>query len=616
MELDDLKKKIDVANQAYWVKHEPIMTDSQYDALIEQLRILDPTDVRLTYIGGVQGGVVHNPPMLSLDKRYSHEEIIKWCSSLGPLSTIYAVQPKYDGIAGKLVYTDRGWQLSTRGNGHIGEDITDKMPYIDIKTPDVLMQRALLSPTESVIHNIKDIPIYGEIIVSNTNFERYFKSGKILKPSGEKYTTQRNTVAGILSSKDPILSDQDKVFTFVDYNCNTTLLTLEELQNPEVWEQLIIDAEKLDYPMDGLVLKLGDSVKLQKLGVTQHHPRGMMAFKFANESETSNILNIVWNVGMRSITPKAIVEPVKINGVTITQATLFNLRYVIQNHFSIGDRVKVERAGDVVPHICCDDHVCVGSELNIPRTCPSCGHKTHQEDVELVCTNPDCPGVLLAKFQKAAKELKLDGFGKSVLSNLIQHGVHSLQALLSLDHEQLMSYGFGEKTSYNLERSLLVAKQQTATPARLLSAMGIPRISQATAASLLITCPLEELVRLTKDQLQEQFSMHGENGKSLTKWLSDPSNLHTLTLCMMMCTNLYQISNTFEPKVCFTGKMSVPRSQLETYAVQKGYRTVDQVTKGVDILVVPDDISYTSDKLQKARRYGIQILTETQFRNS
>lgn len=615
MELDVLRKQIDEANQAYWVRHQPIMTDQQYDALIEQLRILDPTDIRLTYIGGVQGEVVHNPPMLSLDKRYSHDEIVKWCSSLGSSNTVYIVQPKYDGIAGKLVYTDHGWQLSTRGDGHIGEDITDKLPYIDVKTPDPLMQQALCAPTENVIQKIKDIPIYGEIVLTNTNFEQYFKSGKILKPSGEKYTTQRNTVAGILSSKEPILSDQDRVFTFVDYRCNSTLLTLEELQHPDTWEQLIIDAEKLDYPMDGLVLKISDPIKLQELGVTQHHPRGMMAFKFANESETSNIIDIVWNVGMRSITPKAIIEPVKINGVTIGQATLFNLRYVIQNHFSIGDQIKVERAGDVVPHICCEYHVRIGQDLNIPRYCPSCGCKTHQEDVELVCTNPKCPGVLLAKFQKAAKELKLDGFGKVILSSLIQYGVTTLQQLLTLDHVYFIQHGFGEKTSYNLEHSLKIAKQQI-TPAKLLSAMGIPRISQATAASLLVTCPLEELVRMTHEQMVEQFRMHGENGKSLVKWLSIPENLHTLTLCMMMCTNLHQISNTFEPKVCFTGKMSVPRSELAAYAARKGYRSVDQVTKDVDILVVPDDISYTSDKLQKARRYGIQILTETQFRNS
>ena len=613
MELTELRNRIDAANTAYWQDHQPIMPDQEYDKLIEQLRILDPTDPRLNYIGGSQGTVVHNPPMLSLDKKYSHEELIKWCESVSRTADeLFVVQPKYDGIAVKMTYDNQRLQLSTRGDGHIGEDISDKVPYIKLVTNDgislKIWKQQLTEPLSF------PFILYGELVITNTDFNTYFQSGKYLRKDGERYTTQRNAVAGMASLKDVTFQEGDQPLTLVEYQSCEQVFPLRELKDPENWERLLEEIQDLDYPLDGIVVKLVDPLLHSQLGATQHHPRWAMAYKFANEHETSRILDIEWNVGMRSITPKAVIEPVKIGDVTVSQASLFNLRYVIQNHFSIGDQVKVERAGDVVPHICPEEHVHIGQELNIPSHCPSCGQRTHQEDVELVCTNPDCPGVLLAKFQKAAKELKLDGFGKVVLSTLIQHGVHNLQTLLSLEQESFQKYGFGDKTAINLSNSIQAARRST-TPAKLLSAMGIPRISKATAATLLVTCPIEDLISHSPEQLAEVLAMHGENGKSLVNWISQKENMLTLTVCMMLCTNLHSVSNTFEPTVCFTGKMSVTKSALSDYAKIRGYRVVDDVTKGLDLLVVPDDEDYLSDKLRKARRYGIEILTETQFRN-
>lgn len=615
MDIIDLRNKIDAANTAYWQDHQPIMTDQEYDKLIEQLRILNPSDPRLNYIGGTQGTVTHNPPMLSLDKRYSHEEVIKWCKSVAREDTTFVVQPKYDGIAGKLVYTTRGWQLSTRGDGHVGEDITNKLPYIEVRTTSPILLQALRSATGKEAQALLNMPFYGEIVITDENFDEFFRSGKILKQNGELYNTQRNTVAGLLASKEPFPDLKGrKILTFVEYPFYSSIITLQDLEDPEEWDELVSDVEELNYPTDGLVIKLGDANRIQELGTTQHHPRGMMAFKFANESQISTLRGIEWNVGMRSITPKALIDPVRIGNVTIQQASLFNLAYVIRNDFRLGDEVKVERAGDVVPHICTEDHVRHHGELCIPHTCPSCGHPTHQEDVELVCTNPKCPGVALAILKKAAKELKLDGFGKVVLLNLVNHQILKLHQLLSLTQEDLCTYAdVSPKVAEKLYASIQQARRTT-TPASLLSAMGIPRISKATAASLLVTCPIEQLVSTPPDRLSELFSMHGENGKSLVKWLSQPENVLALTVTMMLCTNLHAVNNTFEQTVCFTGKMSMQRSALEEYAKLKGYRPVDSVTRELDILVVPDAEDYHSDKLTKARRYGIQILTESQFR--
>lgn len=616
MDIHTLRRRITEANRKYWQEHQPSISDQEYDRLIEQLRILDPNDPLLQYIGGEKGTVVHNPPMLSLDKRYTHEEIVKWCQSVSTEGTSFVIQPKYDGIAGKLVYTDLGWQLSTRGDGHVGENITDKLPLIQVRTLDDIILHALQKPTKDLITIIKDVPLYGEIVIDNEVFEEYFKSGKILKQNGEPYNTQRNAVAGIISSKEGIPSlGHRQLLTFVDYNYHFTLLSLQELMNPETWEQLVLDVESLDYPTDGIVVKLNDTSRIQALGATQHHPRGMMAFKFANESQQSVIREIEWNVGMRSITPKAIIDPVKINNVTIQQATLFNLAYVIKNDFRIGDTVKVERAGDVVPHICVEDHIRSNGEQVIPHVCPSCGQPTHQEDVELVCTNPYCHGVALAILRKAAKEMKLDGFGKVILANLVEHGVLKIHELLSLSQEQLIEYAeVSPKVAEKLYQSIQQARRSV-TPSVLLSAMGIPRISKSNASVLLTICSIEDLPTLTPEKLQERYASCGVIGQSLVQWMSQPDNAKCLALCLILCTNLHTLGQNFDMTVCFTGKMSVPRSTLEEYARMKGYQPVSTVTKELSLLVVSDEEQEEdSSKLVKARRYGIQIVTESQFR--
>lgn len=616
MDIETLRNKIDEANVKYWTDHQPIISDQEYDKLIEQLRVLDPDDPRLTYIGGEKGSVIHNPPMLSLDKRYTHEEIIKWCKSVGREDSTFVVQPKYDGIAGKLVYTTHGWQLSTRGDGHVGEDITSKLPLIEVKLTTAALLQALRHPDKTAQLSLLNTPFYGEIVITDEDFEEYFRSGKILKQNGEKYNTQRNTVAGLLSSKDPLPDLKGKkILTFVEYTFYSTIMTLNILEDPEEWDKLVLDVEELNYPTDGMVIKLGDVTKIQELGSTQHHPRGMMAFKFANESQTSTLRGIEWNVGMRSITPKGIIDPVKIGNVTIQQASLFNLAYVIKNDFRLGDTVKVERAGDVVPHICMEDHIRHHGELVIPKTCPACGHPTHQEDVELVCTNPNCPGVALAILRKAAKELKLDGFGKVILQNLVDHQVLKLHQLLSISKEGLCSYAqvspkVAEKLYTSIQTSL-----RTISPAMLLSALGIPRISKANASLLLASCPIDELPSLQFESALKRFESFGETGLSLVRWLTRPENVQNLTLCLMLCTNLSNIGQNFDMTICFTGKMSVPRSDLESYARSKGYQPTNTVTKDLTLLVVPDEEQIgESSKLVKARRYGIQVVTESQFR--
>lgn len=612
--LSTLRSLIDQADDAYWVKHQPIMSDQEYDNLIEQLRVVSPDDPRLNRIGGSAGEVVHDPPMLSLDKRYTHSEIVEWCRSMP--STTFLIQPKYDGISGKLVYTDHRWQLSTRGDGYSGENITRHLPRVELITNNHLISSAYTTPTSDLLTQVTDLPLYGELVITDLVFKNYFLTGKIVKPSGELYATQRNTVAGMLGSNDPIPTvGEVKLVQFIDYAVNSIEVSIDDIADEENWSNLVTEVTSLGYPVDGAVLKLPNVEQIRELGSTQHHPRGMMAFKFANQSKMTKITGIEWNVGMRSITPKAIVEPVVVNNVVIKQATLFNLAYVIKNDFRVGDYVKIERAGDVIPHICTEDHTRNGGEQAIPRVCPVCRAPVTQEDVELVCTNPTCPGTRQAVLAKALKELKIKGIGDVTLSNLVNSGVTRLDQLLSISQiDSLASVaGVSPRVAETLLNSINEAKS-TATPAAVLSAMGIPRISQATAAVILTAYSLEDLVEVPHDVLTEMMRPYGENGASIVRWMADPANAAQLAAVMTYCTNREQTSGEFTLTVCFTGRMSEPRDKLAQLARTKGYMPVLSVTKDLSLLVVPDDEPHDSTKLYKARRYGIQVVTESQFR--
>ena len=616
--MDDLRERIQAANKAYWEDHHPIMSDAEYDKLVEQLKVLNPDDPLISYIGGNKGEVKHDPPMLSLDKVYTHADLCKWIRTTArKCSEVFLVQPKFDGIAGKLDHDDRGWwRLSTRGDGKVGENITDKLPLINIRTNNLIVDKSR-DGRGVVFGKQKTLtiePLYGEIVISDAMFEECFKSGKIKRQDGSLYSTPRNATAGIVGLKDPSVFRDVIPLTFVDYHVYEQRFVAEDLQDEAQWSRIVEEVTSLGFPVDGVVVKIADPIYSGYLGATIHHPRGAMAFKFCNESEQTVLRDIEWNVGMGSITPKAIVDPVTIGGAVIKQASLFNLRYVVQNEFRIGDVVKLERAGDVVPHICVEDHIKQGTEQPIPHKCPCCGKPTQYQEVELVCTNPECPGVLVARLTKGVKELKLDGFGDVTIRQLVNSGIRTIGDILWLTADKLKSIlNLSDLMANKLYNNIQNVRVTISAPA-LLSALAIPRISKSTAASLLIHRGLEAIIDAPIEENRESFHDFGEVGASLIKWLETPGNVETLIQAYSACANVNSVQSEYDETVCFTGKMSVPRNQMEEYAQMKGYRMVNTVTKDLSLLVVADDAT-SSDKLTKARRYGIQILTESQFRN-
>ena len=268
--------------------------------------------------------------MLSLNKAYSIEEVMEWARKNCRENETLLIQPKYDGISANY----DGSVLATRGDGENGENISGKLPLIELET--------------SGYTGFLDRPVRGEIVIRDDDFENLYSH--ITKKGGGHYKNSRNAVAGIMGLKD--ISDmlrQGAKLTLVDYNMICYRVPVNDLEKK--WPGIVAEIENLLYPMDGIVVKIADEEYSESLGNTAHHPRGQIAFKFVGIRRQSKLLDVKWSFGKNCLTPVAEIEPVDIGGITIKHATLHNIQNIIDRGIQIGDTITVERAGDVIPYI-------------------------------------------------------------------------------------------------------------------------------------------------------------------------------------------------------------------------------------------------------------------------
>lgn len=589
MSIDELREKIISANIDYWVNNNPKISDAEYDKLVEELKQLNPDDSLVHHIGGSSGPCVHPYPMLSLDKAYSKEEVISWMNKVKRFDKEqFLISPKLDGCTCRIT----NGRLFTRGDGVSGEEITRVRPIT----------------TFHCWNNSDDL---GEIVITNSVFDSICKSGEYTKQDGSIYQNSRNATAGILGRKQ-IDINVPKVLTFMSYNAVQFPVFIETLQNN--WDNEVNRIVELfkDYPIDGLVIKLMDDVYANSLGTTDHHPRGSIAYKFKNISAKSKVVDIVWQPGKEFITPVAKIEPICINGSNITQVTLHNWRNVHVQDIQIGDYVVIERAGDVIPKVVGTDYGPKRMMYNEPSECPDCNTTLKHTDVELYCPNPDCKGKILQKLECACKILKLDGFGQAVLNELYNSGVvRNLYELFSLQERmQRIHCDLGPTISMNLINQINNKLNHGVPDYELLAALCIPTIGLVTSKSITRTVPLINIINDIKTL--DTADITPGKLKELKKFMNR-KGMGSYLLALAMKANVKSnTSDAIVRKICFTGTMYKPRKALEIEAELKGYTAVNQVTRDLDVLVVPD-LSHHSSKVATAKKYGIRIITEQEF---
>ena len=596
MSLQELVQLIEYHNQRYWELGEPEISDDDYDRLMVELRSRDPNHPLLHWVGtqrtaSAGGKVKLAKPMLSLDKAYSLEEVVEWAQKyIRSKDELLLAQPKYDGISANF----DGTILATRGDGEIGEDISDKLPLIELEAPNYTGQL--------------NRPARGEIVIRKDDFANLYSH--IYKKGGGVYKNSRNAVAGIMGLKD--ISDmirQHAKLTLADYSLVSFKIKFSELSGR--FAEIIETVEALPYPTDGVVFKLADTAYSESLGATSHHPRGQIAFKFSGIRRKTKLLAVEWSFGKNALTPVAELDPVEIGGVTIKRATLHNAQNIIDMDIQIHDEVTVERAGDVIPYIVSREPG--GERINAMITnCPGCGSTLVRRGPELCCVNPECFETNLQKLTAAVKNFGIEQLGEPTIRKMmLSLGVKKLSDIFKLTQNQLLKLdNFAEKSAANLYREIDTAKH--VADYQFLAALNIPNIGLDIAKILLKHFKLEELSSLSEDELLNVPGIGEKRAKAIVEILHSEAQEINDLLATVEVSKTAQNSSTTRPTICFTGKMPEKRSFYENLAAEHGYEAVDSVSQSLSLLVTAD-ISSNSSKTGKAKKLGIPIVELQDF---
>lgn len=590
----ELEKKIKYHNNKYWVENNPEISDQEYDKLIEELKNLQPENLLLNEINDYyftsKGKIKHIEPMLSLDKAYSYEKIIEFVNKISrDENECFSLTPKYDGLSGRLY---KSGILSSRGDGHEGENLSDKIYNINF-----------------LINNENQKYINGELIFKKDYFLNFIKKN-YKRSDGKEYENSRNAVAGLLNSDN---IDKDIRIDFVSHNKDSIHIIKKDFSKKRFEEIINIIKTNCLYEMDGIVIKLMDNDYAKILGNTQHHPRSAVAYKFTNISKKSTIKNIIIDVGMTNkVTPKAIIEPIEINGVNITQVTLHNFKFIFDNDIRINDIVEVERSGDVIPHIINVEKSKNRKLFNI-GVCPYCNTTLEYIEPEMYCTNNNCYRAIIKRLYYGISQLKIQDIGLSTIEKIYnKFKFNNLYQILEMKIDDFIKLeGFADKSSENLYGEIQRLKTEPIEDYVLISSLYIPNVGSSVSKKILEKYTIEELLNLSKNKLSEDIHGIGEKIESIFI-NSIKENIETIEYFL----NNFNIINTKniikenKKTICFSGKFEQPKKYYYDIAISKGYEIKTSVNKELNILVSNET---DTTKIKKAKSVGIEIINIEEF---
>ncbi len=585
-----IENEIKGHDQAYWVLNKPLINDYEYNAIVNRLLKIEPDNEYLKKVKTPKvessGKVTHLIKMLSLDKAYTYEEIIKWCKKVARSSTeMFRIMPKLDGVSGQLM---KG-VLATRGDGKVGEDITNKLVFMNILKK----------------HNNDDVR--GEILFTKSKFEQI--KDVITRKSGENYKNERNAVGGILSRDD---LEPVKILTFVDFEYTYEDISLDAIESigESGWEGFVVATKKMNFPTDGIVVRVLDVDYAKSLGETRHHSKSAIAFKFENLFEWSILREVEFSPGKHDITPVGKIDPVEISGSSIVSPSLHNWKNILDRDLHIGDMVKVERAGDVIPYISDSKPGDNRTPIKIPP-CPVCGSELTYIDPQLICSNDECEGKLLNKLSDAVIRIGIDRLGKPTIQKMMDTlGVENLVDIFKVSVEDLMKLErFGSTSAHNLYYEIGKVLNAGVYEWQLLAALNIPGIGRSLSKDLLDERNLLQLSELNITELTNLPNIGEERGLAIIKGIYDNYQyLHDLgqLLPTRMAEKEPEDDNLL--KVCFTGRFPEKKSvYYELLRKTGGYDIMDKVNNETQMLVVADP-SKESNKTKSAKKKGIKIV--------
>ncbi|MFA6842995.1 MAG: BRCT domain-containing protein [Bacilli bacterium] len=594
--IEELRCEIARHNALYNSGNSEI-SDEHYDKLVEELRALAEDEPILGVINPLDAfgeKITHRKPMLSLDKVYSYDEMKKWMfKTARNQDEVFLVMPKYDGISGKY----EGGILSTRGDGYEGTILNHALPLIDFG-----------GTFDSGIH-------YGELVITNSDFETVFP--KVIRKDGSYFKNSRNAVAGIVGNEDvEYYKRQNVVIRFMEYRSSAKELSLKEFD--ELFPKYVEEFQKIDVPIDGIVVRIKDDEYAESLGVTGHHPKHSMAFKFANQVVQTKLIGYEVGMGKDSLSLVGLLEPVECSGVTISRVVLPLTRAMdgtgkaaIEGEIAVGDIIHVKRAGEVIPYaVSIED----GTEREIIKIekCPFCGSELKITRSSVSCTNDNCDEKLLSRLYSGVVTLGMKGIGRKTVQSIMKYvGIKELYGFMTLTEEQLKKVpSFGDKTRDNVLSEISKAKNVKIEV--FLDSLNLPSLGTQNSKLLSEKYNKEEILSgaITYDSLMSN-SFGPITSENVSRALKENKDYINALISLFTIREEVKVVS-LNGEICFTGKMSRPRSELESLALSKGFSPKDDVSKTLSVLVVADKNS-TSSKMKKAAKFGVKIITEDEF---
>lgn len=617
MQLDDLINKLKIASDAYY-NSDPIMSDDEYDELIELLKQQDPEHEFLSQVGSAVSGPwpkrKHRTFMGSLNKVNTKVDLLKWSQENydDQMAPLYCVSEKYDGSTVVATYEKGKFvALTTRGDGIEGEDITPNADKLGV-------------PTE-----IPDFSgdLRGEAMLRTSLFEQHFR------PAG--YKNPRNAANGKVRDQkgddlirhldiywfNVIPTDRDFTTESDKWNFLRSHNLLQRDQWPyfldenylwKVYEEYV-DGKRaaLDYEIDGLVVKI-DNLELQESrGLTSGRPKGSIAVKFPSESKITILKEVIWTRGLTGrLGPIGLLEPVGIGGVTVSRVSLCNLDEVNRLGIAVGDQVLVSRRNDVIPKVeklvaKAEDRI----EIKPPENCSICEEELSQDGVWFVCSNLDCQGQTYGDLMNWLKTLKIKGIGPSVLRGLIDEGVTDPFELHRASLETFTKATGSEKTSQKLFDAVQAVKEIDLST--FLTGLNIKSLGKTNGRRL--EKKFKELDKVLAAKVEDFEKIEGikTNAKHIHAGLASNKDL---------ITKLMQVIEIAKPQTglftdltfCITGELSKPRPKVADWIKSLGGEVKSGVSKNLDYLVTNDSNS-NSSKTKKAKKYEVKIISEKEL---
>lgn len=653
--LAQLKSQIRHHDYLYYIKNRPEISDGEYDRLFRELVDLERAypelvtpDSPTQRVGAFPldefGKVRHEQPMLSLDSLAEPDEVLAFDQrvkrELGTDHIEYTVEPKFDGLSVEMVY-DHGTFIrgSTRGDGNIGEDITVNLRTIR-SLP--LQLQAGTYPDHLVVR--------GEVYMRLSDFHALNR--RMTERGDDVFANPRNAAAGSLRQLDsqitasrPLVVTCYEIMAMIGASPPSHWAELEALamcglpvpnlrRQCEGIDQVLAfhretedQRDNLPYEIDGVVVKVDRRDWQVRLGMKSRSPRWAIAFKFPPRKEITEVQDIAVSVGRTGIlTPLALLKPVEVGGVTISRATLHNADEVARKDIRIGDTVRVERAGDVIPAIA--ERIPISNEIRsdpfrMPHHCPICGSAAAREGAYFYCTGQAaCPAQLKGAIEHFASKaaLNIEGLGKRTVSQLIDHGlVKDLSDLYRLRSEQLLELdGFAERSSTLLLDAIVRSKNVPLD--RFLMGLGIRHVGRHIAKVLAKEFgSLDAIMSADRERFQKVREIGPEISESLVSYFQESSNRRVIEQLLKLG---FSIIGTLSPQseaalpfsrksFVFTGGLErLTRDEAKALVERLGATVSSSVSEKTGYVVAGTD---PSSKFDQARGLGVTVLNEQDF---